>query len=83
MKTLHMVSFIAVIAGAINWALIGLFNYNVVAILFGTAPMIMRVVYVAIGLAAVQLLMSHQGDCKVCSASVAPAKKSLKKKRKR
>lgn len=41
-----------VIIGAINWLLVGLFRYDVVAALFGgTTSVVSRIVYVIIGLA--------------------------------
>ncbi len=41
-----------IIIGAINWLLVGLFRYDVVAALFGgTTSVVSRIVYVIIGLA--------------------------------
>jgi uncharacterized protein len=43
---------VLVIVGAINWLLVGLFRFDLVAALFGgTASMVSRIVYVIIGLA--------------------------------
>lgn len=41
-----------VIIGAVNWLLVGLFHFDLVAALFGgTASIISRIIYVIIGLA--------------------------------
>lgn len=40
-----------VIVGAVNWGLVGAFNMNLVHSLFGTAPMIEKYVYIAVGVA--------------------------------
>ena len=51
MKVIDTIALILVIIGAINWGLIGLFNFDLVAILFGTMTAISRIVYVIIGIA--------------------------------
>lgn len=67
MKILHMVAFLLVIVGALNWGLIGLFNFNLVMAILGSAPMIERVVYILVGISAAYILITHKGDCKICS----------------
>lgn len=53
-----------IIIGAINWLLVGLFRYDVVAALFGgTASVVSRIIYVIIGLAglyAISLLFNDE-----------------------
>ena len=66
MKVLHMVTFLLVVVGALNWGLVGLFNFNLVMALLGSYPMVEKVVYILVGASAVWLLVSHKGDCKVC-----------------
>jgi len=41
----------SVIIGAINWGLVGLFEFNLVAAIFGEVPVIERIVYILVGLA--------------------------------
>jgi uncharacterized membrane protein YuzA (DUF378 family) len=67
MKVLHMVAFLLVVVGALNWGLVGLFNLNLVSLLVGSVPMVEKVVYVLVGLSAVYLLATHMKDCKTCS----------------
>ena len=51
-KTLDAVSLILMIVGGINWGLVGLFNVDLVARLFGDHTPLSRVVYALVGLAA-------------------------------
>jgi Uncharacterized conserved protein len=57
-KLIDKVSLILVIIGAINWGLIGLFNFNLVDALFGQPTnLIGRIVYILIGVSGVDMLM--------------------------
>ena len=55
MKGLHMVAFILVIVGGLNWLLVGLFQWDIGQIFGGQDALISRVVYVLVGLSAVYL----------------------------
>lgn len=55
-----------VIVGALNWGLVGAFNFNLVNALLGNWPVVERVVYVLVGLAAIAHLFSMMGKCKKC-----------------
>jgi uncharacterized protein len=46
---------ILAIIGAINWGLIGFFNYNLVDAIFGTGSGIARVIYALVGLSGLYL----------------------------
>lgn len=50
------VATVLVVVGGLNWGLVGAFNYNLVDSLFGVESLLARVVYVAVGLAAVVVL---------------------------
>ena len=45
MKILDTIALVLIIIGAINWGLIGLFNFNLVDTIFGTMSIISRVIY--------------------------------------
>lgn len=45
-----------VIIGAINWGLIGFFNFDLVAFLFGELSWISRIIYAVIGVSGLYLL---------------------------
>ncbi len=68
MKMLHMVAFLLLVVGGLNWGLVGLLNWNLVEMIFGAWPALVSLVYVLVGLSAVYLLFTHPKDCKVCSA---------------
>jgi len=67
MKTLHYITFALVVIGALNWGLVGLFNFNLVTALVGTWPSIEKIVYILVGLSAVVILVTHKKDCKNCT----------------
>ncbi|MBR5900464.1 MAG: DUF378 domain-containing protein [Clostridia bacterium] len=58
MKITTIISFSLVIIGAIVWLLIGLFNFNLVGMIFGmgAGAMISRVIYSLVGLAGLWLI---------------------------
>ncbi len=45
-----------VIVGAINWGLIGFFNLDLVALLFGKMTLLSRIIYAAIGLSGLYMI---------------------------
>ncbi len=51
MKVLYYIALTLVIIGAINWLLIGLFNFDLVATIFGTMSVMSRIIYVLVGIA--------------------------------
>jgi uncharacterized membrane protein YuzA (DUF378 family) len=48
-----LIALILVIVGGLNWGLVGLFNFNLVAAIFGAGSTLSRIVYILVGLAAV------------------------------
>jgi uncharacterized membrane protein YuzA (DUF378 family) len=52
MKLLNLVSLILLIVGGLNWGLVGLFNFDLVATLFGAGSILARIVYMLVGLSA-------------------------------
>lgn len=53
MKTLDIVVAVLLVIGGLNWGLVGFFDFNLVSFVFGQFPIIARVIYGLIGLAAV------------------------------
>ncbi len=51
MKIIDYIALVLVIIGAINWGLIGLFGFDLVATLFGSMSVISRIVYTLVGIA--------------------------------
>jgi uncharacterized protein len=67
-KTIHMVTFILLVIGGLNWGLVALFNINLVEMLLGAWPMVAKIVYVLVGLSAVYELLTHKKNCMHCRA---------------
>ena len=65
---LDKISLVLVIIGAINWALVGIFQFDLVAYLFGgQSAMISRIVYTLVGAAGlwcISLLFSERAVVK-------------------
>jgi len=47
------VALVLLVVGGLNWALVGLFNFDLVAAVFGDMSVVSRIVYVVVGLVAV------------------------------
>ena len=60
MRVLNSIALILVIIGALNWLLVGLFGFDLVASLFaagwGTLSTVSRIVYALVGLSGLWLL---------------------------
>jgi len=56
MRTLYWVTLILLVVGGLNWLLVGLLDFDLVAALFGQMSVLSRLVYVLVGLSAVTVL---------------------------
>lgn len=45
-----------VVIGALNWGLVGIFEFNLVAAIFGTLSPVSRIIYILVALAGLYLL---------------------------
>lgn len=69
MKALHVIAFVLVVVGGINWGLVGINpGYDLVAMLLGKWPVAVQVAYTLVGLSAIYFAVTHKGDCKTCGA---------------
>ncbi len=60
---MNKLALILVIIGAVNWGLIGLFKFDLVASLFGgPASMLSRIIYSLVGLAGIYSIKFLVGD---------------------
>lgn len=50
MKILYYIALTLVIVGAINWLLIGIFEFDLVATIFGAMSILSRIVYTLVGI---------------------------------
>ncbi|MGN0290109.1 MAG: DUF378 domain-containing protein [Lachnospiraceae bacterium] len=56
MKTINYIVLAIAIIGAVNWGLIGIFNFNLVSFLFGQMSWLSRIVYTLVGLSGLYLI---------------------------
>jgi hypothetical protein len=68
MKYLHMIAFILLVVGGLNWGLTAL-GWNVVNMILGSWPQVEQIVYLLVGLSAIYVAIKHPKECKVCSSS--------------
>lgn len=62
METLQKIALAFTIIGAINWGLIGIFDLNLVSLLFSSISIIETIVYIIVGLCGIiniGILFSH------------------------
>jgi uncharacterized membrane protein YuzA (DUF378 family) len=52
MKTFDVVTGILLVIGGFNWGLIGFFNFNLIAAIFGEGSALSHVIYALVGLSA-------------------------------
>jgi hypothetical protein len=65
MCPLHKVAAVLVWVGALNWGLVGAFDFNLVETIFGGAS---NIVYILVGISALLLLTCCK--CKACMAAM-------------
>lgn len=70
MKAIDLLSVIMVVVGALNWGLIGLFQFNIVSSLLGEAAVLSRLVYILVGAAGLYQLVQWKAiHCRWTSAT--------------
>ena len=52
MKVLDIIVAVLLVIGGLNWGLVGLFDFNLVHYIFGKLPMLEKIIYIIVGLAA-------------------------------
>jgi len=72
-KGLHVLAFILLVIGGLNWLLVGLFGWDVGEIFGGQEAVISRIIYILVGLATLVEIFTHKSTCKVCSGGSSPA----------
>jgi len=53
MKAVNVIALVLVIVGGLNWGLIGLLDFNLVAAIFGVDSWFTNLVYILVGIAAI------------------------------
>lgn len=57
LNTLDWIALILLVVGGLNWLLVGLFSFDLVAYIFKYMSTISRIIYVLVGLSAVYILL--------------------------
>lgn len=65
---MHMISFILLIIGGLNWLLVGVAGWDVGQLFGGMEAIVSRVIYILVGLAAIYEVVTHRSNCKECEA---------------
>lgn len=55
-NALDWIALVLVIIGGLNWGLVGLFEVDLVAAIFGAMSIVSRVIYVLVGIAAIYMI---------------------------
>lgn len=71
MKTVHIVAFILLVIGGLNWLLVA-FGWNLVDGIFGQGSALSMIIYILVGLSAIFEAATHGKNCRTCSAGKAP-----------
>lgn len=53
LNTIDLIAFVLLIVGGLNWGLVGLLSFDLVATLFGAGSVLSNAVYILVGIAAV------------------------------
>ena len=57
-----LLALVLILIGAINWGLVGIFNFNLVDAIFGAMSIISRIIYILVGISglwAIKLLFDR------------------------
>jgi uncharacterized protein len=52
MRIVDIIAVVLLIIGGLNWGLVGLFDFNLVTVVFGTLPVLVKLIYILVGVAA-------------------------------
>lgn len=67
MKVLHLITFLLLVIGGLNWLLVGLIGWDVGMLFGGQSALISRIIYILVGLSAVVEIATHKKNCKACN----------------
>lgn len=59
-KILNIVTFYLVIAGALNWGLVGAFNIDLIGQVLGSKSFAARLIFILMGVSALYMLFWHK-----------------------
>lgn len=56
LNTIDWIAYVLTIIGGLNWGLVGAFDFNLVAAIFGDQSPLSRIIYILVGLSAIYLI---------------------------
>lgn len=56
LSVIDWIALILVIVGGLNWGLVGIFSFDLVAAIFGSMSIISRIIYILVGISAIYLI---------------------------
>jgi len=68
MKAVHMIAFILLVVGGLNWGILAVTGWEVGQLFGGMDALISKIIYILVGLSAIYLAATHKGSCKMCKA---------------
>ena len=68
MKSVHMITFLLLVVGGLNWGIFAVSGWEVGQLFGGMDATVSKVIYVLVGLSAIYELGMHKKSCKECSA---------------
>ena len=60
MYVLRIIAYVLVLAGALNWGLVGMFDFDLIASIFGAMTIVTRTIYSLAGISAASLLLLNR-----------------------
>ena len=55
-NVIDWIALVLVIVGGLNWALVGIFQFDLVEAILGAIPILQRIVYILVGIAAAYMI---------------------------
>ena len=68
LSLIDKIALILMIIGGLNWGLIGIFRFDLVAFLFGDMSWLSRIIYTLVGLSGLYLISTYGRICQVDDA---------------
>ena len=68
-----MIAWILIIVGALNWGLVGIFNFDLIGRIFGDMSIIARIIYILVGVSAVWMIIDMKSKGCHCGSASCPA----------
>lgn len=69
MKGLHMIAFVLLVIGGLNWLLVGVAGWDIGELFGGQGALVSKIIYILVGLSALYEIATHKGNCRECSSS--------------